>query len=161
MVTEGLEWPLPSQSIRVRLLLYLVEGLMLGAGTALLLVSIGGVFTDIDTGSLEFEVSPTEAFIFLLLFVLLLRGIAIVDIGRRVSRDGQPEFQDWWETRRWVWVVAIALPIGGLLLGVSILLWGWWAVVYRQLADLIMIGAFMGGLFLYLYVFHRLGAELH
>ena len=161
METESSDWPLPSQSSHVQLLLYLAEGLILGAGIPLLLVGFLGAFLiDIDTGSLNSDFTAFDAFILLLMLFFLLRAIAFVDIGRRFSRDGPPEYQDWKETRRWIWVAAIALLIGGILLGGSILLWGWWAVVFLRYADLLMLGAIMLGFILHLYVFHRLGVEI-
>lgn len=161
MATESSEWPLPSQSSHVRRLLYLAEGLILGAGIPLLLVGILGAFLiDIDTGSLDFDFTAFDAFLLLLMLFFLLRAIAFIDIGSRFSRDGPPEYRDWKETRRWRWVGAVALPIGGTLLGVSILLWGWWAVVFLRYADLLMLGSIMVGFILHLYVFHRLGVEI-
>ena len=161
MATERSEWPLPSQSSRVRRLLYLAEGLILGAGIPLLLVGFLGAFLiDIDTDTLDLDFTAFDAFILLLMLFFLLRAIAFLDIGRRFSRDGPPEYQDWKETRRWMWVTAVALPIAGILLGMSVLLWGWWTVVFLQYADLLMLGAIMVGFILHLYVFHRLGVEL-
>lgn len=161
MATESSDWPLPSQSSRVRLLLYLAEGLILGAGLPLILIEFSGAFlVDIDTGSFRPALTVVDAFFLLLVLFFLLRAIAFIDVGRRFSRDDSPEYQDWKETRRWTWVAAVALPVGGVLLGVSVLLWGWWAVVFLEYADLLMLGAILAGFILYLYVFHRLGVKI-
>lgn len=160
MATEGSDWPLPSQSPRVRRLLYLAEGMIIGAATTLFLLEFAGAFLiDIETGSFDSTISVLDV-VFLLLFVFfLLRGIAFIVVGRRFSRDNPPEYQDWKETRRWMWVAAVALPIGGILLGVSVLLWGWWAVVFFH-ADQLMGGTILVGFILYLYVLHRLGVKI-
>ncbi|WP_158055883.1 hypothetical protein [Halorussus halophilus] len=161
MATERSEWPLPSQSPGVRRLLYLAEGLILGASLPLFLVGFFGAFLiDIETGLFRLNLTIVDVFFLLLVLFFLLRAIAFIDIGRRFSRDAPPEYQDWKETRRWLWVGAVALPVGGVLLGVSVLLWGWWAVVFLQYADLLILGAIIAGFILHLYVFHRLGVKI-
>ena len=160
-MTESSDWPLPSQSPYVQLLLYFAEGLILGAGILFLLIEVLGAFLiDIDTGSLDFDFTAFDAFLLFLMVFFLLRAVTFIDLSSRFSRDGPPEYQDWKKTRRWMWVVAVALPIGGILLGVSILLWGWWAVVFLQYADLLLLGAIMIGFIFHLYVFHRLSVEI-
>ena len=161
MATARSVWPLPSQSPRVRLLLYLAEGMIIGAATALIVLDFAGAFLlDVQTGSFEPTISVPGVGIILLFMLLVLRGIAINVVDHRFSRDNLPEYQDWKETRRWIWVAAVALLIGGLLLGVSVLLWGWWAVVFLYDADLLMGGTILVGLVLYLYILHRLGVKI-
>jgi hypothetical protein len=81
-------------------------------------------------------------------------------LGRRYSREDPPEYQDWKETRRWIWVGAVALPVGGILFRVSVFLWGWWSVVFLQDADLLMLGTIMVGFVFYLYVLQRIGVKI-
>ena len=160
-MTDGSDWPLPSQSHRVRTLLYLAEGMIIGAGLALFLLRFSGAFfIDIETGSFNPALSVVGVFFLLFILFILLRGIAFVKLGSRYSREDPPEYQDWKETRRWIWVAVVALPIGGMLFGVSVFLWGWWAVVFLQDADLLMLGTIMVGLFLYMYVLQRIGVKI-
>ncbi|WP_224335970.1 hypothetical protein [Haloprofundus halobius] len=155
------DWPLPSQSQRVRLLLYFSEGLIIGAGLSLCLVRVFGPFLiDVEFGSFNPTLSAVGASFLLLILFFALRGVGFYELGRRYSRNHSPEYQDWTETRRWIWVATVAFPLGGVLLGVSVLLWGWWAVVFLQLADLLMLGTTFIGFILYIFTLQRVGAEL-
>lgn len=140
------------------MLLYLAEGTLIGAGLTLVLLKLFGAFlVDIETGSFDITLSVFSAFFLFFVLFFLLRGVAIVNVSRRYSRESPPEYRDWQETRRWAWVTAVALPVGVTLLGVSVFLWGWWSVVFLQDATLLMLGAILSGLFLYTYVLHRIG----
>lgn len=59
-----------------------------------------------------------------------------------------------------MWVVAAALPLGGILLGTSLFLWGWWSVVFLQDANLLMLGTVLVGFILYMYVLQRIGVKI-
>lgn len=160
-MTDGADWPLPSQSFRVRVLLYLSEGLIIGGGVTLFLFGVvGAFFVDIETGSFNPKISTVEAVFLLLLLFFLFRAIGFVKASRRSSREDPPEQQDWKETRRWIWVIAMALPVGAILLGVSVFLWGWWSVFFLQDAALLMLGTVMVGLLLNLYVYQRIGMKI-
>lgn len=161
MATKRAQWSLPSQSVRVQLLLYLAEGVAVGAAILLLLRVVFGAFLiDSETGALNPSISPLGAFFLFLIVLFLVRGIFFIDVGRQSSWDNPPEYQDWAETRRWLLVGAVALLVGGVLLGVSILLWGWWTLTFLRHTNLLLGSTIMVGLSLYLYVFHRLGVKL-
>lgn len=64
MVMGSSNWPLPSQSYRVRLLLYLAEGIGIGAFLTLLLVEFFSIFLDIETGAFDFTITATDAVFF-------------------------------------------------------------------------------------------------
>lgn len=161
MVGDGSEWPLPSQSRRVRLFFYLHEGLIIGAGLALLLLDFAGAFLiDVETGSFNPALSAFGVFVLLLLLFFLLRFIAFIKASGGFSRDDPPEYQDWKETRQWRWVAVVAISTGGLLFGVSMFLWGWWSVVFLQDADLLMLGTILVGIVLRLYVLQRIGVKV-
>lgn len=135
--------------------------MILGAGTTLFLLEFSGAFLiDIETGSFNPAISALDVVFILFFLFFLLRGIAFLRVGRRFSREIPPEYQDWTETRQWRWVVILALPIGGLLLGVSVLLWEWWSVVYLYEADLLMLSMILVGFFLHLYTFYRTGVKI-
>lgn len=160
-MTDDSDWPLPSQPRRVRLLLYFAEGLIIGAGFILLLLAFFGAFViDIETGSFNPEISGVEVVFLLIILVILLRAIAFFKSGSRHSREDSPEYRDWKESRRWMWVVAAALPLGGILLGTSLFLWGWWSVVFLQDANLLMLGTVLVGFILYMYVLQRIGVKI-
>lgn len=73
-MTDHAEWPLPSESQRVRRLLYLSEGLILGAGGLLLLLGFVGTYlVDVRTGSFEPHITPFGAFTLLFFLFLALR----------------------------------------------------------------------------------------
>lgn len=160
MATGDSDWPLPSQSHRVRMFLYLAEGLIIGAGTTYILLALFGDFLiDIETGLFSPTLPVSGAFILLLTLLFLRRGVFAI-LGRRNSRDDPPEYQDWAETRQWLWVAAVALSVGGMLLGVSVFLWGWWAVVFLEYADLLLLGTIFVGFLLYLSVLQRIGVKI-
>lgn len=96
-----LAWPLPGESQRVRTLLYLSEGLILGAGSLLFSVlSLGGYLVDGKTGSFNPRLTAFGAFTFLLLLFFTLRPVAITKV-RPQSQEKPLELQDWSETREW------------------------------------------------------------
>lgn len=161
MATERSDWPLPSQSPRVRVLLYLVEGMILGATTTyLLLLFFGAFLIDIETGSFNPTISGVSLFFLFVFVFFLLRGIAFIDVGRRYARDDPPEYEDWKTTRRWPVVLVVGLLVGGGLLWSSVQLWGWWEVVYLQHGKLLLLGSIFVGVALYLYILHRLGVKI-
>lgn len=150
-------WARPSESRRVRTLLYLSEGAILGAGGLLLAVRFAGSYlVDVETGSFDPEVTAFGAFVLVALLLFGLRALAITRVAPP-KRDGPPEYQDWNETREWRWVVAVALLVGGSLSVVAVLRWTWWQIVFLQGFDLLLLGTIMVGALLHLYVLHRMG----
>lgn len=150
-------WPLPSESRRVRTLLYLSEGGILGAGVLLFSLRFAGAFlVDVETGSFNPALTVFGAFILLLVLFFFLRAVAVIKVSPP-SPENQPEYQDWSETRKWRWVFAVALPVGGVFFGVALYRWSWWEIVFLQSFDLLLIGAIIAGLLLYAYVLHKIG----
>lgn len=145
-MVAGSAWPLPSQSRRVRGLLYLAEGLMLGAGlTFILLIVAGATFATAGQGIFNREIAVIEVLAVLFFLFVLVRGVALGVVARRSPRYRSPEGEDWQETRRWSWVVAVTLPVAGALFG-AMFLWGEW----------VFYGALLAGLLLHGYVRHRI-----
>ena len=150
-------WSLPDDSRRVRTLLYLSEGLILGAGGLLSAVRFSGAYlVDVQTGSFDPHISLFGVFILLFLLFLALRGKAILDVNP-TSPERPAELQTWWETREWKWVVIIALPVSGLLLGGALIFWSWWEIVFRHSFDLLLLGVILAGILLYVFVLHKIG----
>lgn len=151
------EWPRPSRSRRVRTLLYLSEGTILGAGGLLLAVRFAGsYFVDVETGSFDPGITAFGAFTLVALLFFGLRAMAIIRVAPS-TRDRPPEYRDWSETRKWRWVVAAALLVGGSLAGVAVLRWTWWQIVFSKGFDLLLLGTVLAGVLHYTYVLHRMG----
>ena len=150
-------WPRPSESRCVRTLLYLSEGAILGAGVLLFSFRFAGAYLiDVETGSFNPALTVFGAFTLLLVLFFLLRAVAVIKVSLP-SPESQPEYQNWSETRKWRWVFAVALPVGGVLFGVAMYRWSWWEIVFLQSFDLLLIGAIIAGLVLYAYVLHKIG----
>lgn len=149
-------WSLPSDSRHVRAHLYFAEGLILGAGSLLLIVGLAGAYlVDVRTGSFHPHITPFGAFTLLFILFLALRTKAI----RTVSPPSEkaPELQDWWETREWKWVIAVAIPVCAVLVGIARFLWSWWELVFLPSFDLLLLGTILAGVLLYTYILHKLG----
>lgn len=156
-MTDHPEWPVPSESRRVRRLLYLSEGLILGAGGPLLLLGLVGTYlVDVRTGSFEPHITPFGTFTLLFFLFLALRWKAIRQVSPPSPEKPVP-LQDWNETREWKWVVTVALPVSGVLVGGARLLWSWWEIVFLRSFDVLLLGTVLGGILLYVYVLHRMG----
>ena len=156
-MTDHPDWPVPSESHRVRRLLYLSEGLVLGAGGLLLLLGFVGTYlVDVRTGSFEPHITPFGVFTLLFFLFLALRWKAIREVSPPSPEKPAP-LQDWSETREWKWVVTVALPVSGVLVGGARLLWSWWEIVFLRSFDLLLLGTVLGGILLYVYVLHRMG----
>jgi len=150
-------WSLPNDSQRVRTLLYLSEGLILGAGGLLLAIRFSGAYlVDVRTGTFDPHISPFGVLILLFLLFLALRGKAILDVTPK-SPERPAELQNWWETREWRWGAVIALAVGGLLLAGALMAWSWWEIVFLYSFDLLLLGMILAGILLYVFVLHKIG----
>lgn len=146
MATERSEWPLPSQSNRVRVLLYLAEGLILGAGiTFVLLIVAGATLAAIGSGLFDRDILVIEILALLFFLFVLLRATGLGSVAWHTPRERPPEFQDWTETRQRKWVVTVTLTVVGILLGATFL-WGRW----------VLYGTLLAGFVLHMYVRHRM-----
>lgn len=138
-------------------MLYLSEGAILGAGGLLLAVRFAGSYlVDVETGSFDPGITAFGAFTLVTLLFFGLRAVAFTRVAPS-TRDELPEYRDWSETRKWRWVVAVALLVGGTLTGVAVSRWTWWQIVFLQGFDLLLLGTVLAGILFYTYVLHRLG----
>jgi len=158
MLTTDSNWPLPSQSQHVRRLLYLAEGMSIGSGLTIILLFIIDLIILLPHVGLHDNITIGSVVLFIVFFILLVRGTAFVRWGRRTSSDSSypPEYQDWQEIRQWVWVTAVALITSGILLSISVFLWGWLGALFG-LAQIIMGVAAIVGLSLYWYILYKVG----
>jgi multisubunit Na+/H+ antiporter MnhB subunit len=159
----GSHWPLPSESRRVRTLLYLTEGVAVGSvAVAFLLAFTDGTLVT-DTGALRSSRAIVRALLYGVVALLVLGVSGVVDLWRGDSADQgdedlSPAFRDWRRVRRRSGVAVVALVTGGLLLAVSLLQWGWPAIVLEWSALLSAVGTFVVALLLYIYVLYRIDA---
>jgi len=60
------------------------------------------------------------------LVVFLAIGLRNALLGILLSRDAPRSwvYEEWKDTRRWLWVVVVAVPIAGTLFGYAIFRWG-------------------------------------
>ena len=150
-------WPLPSESRRVRTLLYISEGVILGAGSLLLALGISGAnLVALLTGSLALSPTALDVFTLFLVLFFAIRWVII----RRVSPpagDKPSQLQDWSETRQWRWVFIVALPVSVVLFGSATLLWSWREMIFLRGFDLLLLGSVLAGSLLYVYILHKIG----
>ena len=151
--------PLPSQSYRVRVLLYLAEGLCFGGFGSFFLIGITGALSDIETGSLRSGVPLAGGAVILVMLYVAAERFAVITKSQRTSGDGPPEWEDWSDKRRWRWVFTVAIVVSGTSVVVSVSLWGWWAVMFLRDASLLMMGTGTVGLLLEWYVLFRTGMD--
>jgi len=152
-------WPLPSQSYRVRALLYLAEGLCFGGFGSFFLVGVTGVLTDIETGSLRSGLPLAGGAVILVMLYVVAERFVVIGRSQRTSEDSSLEWEDWSNTRRWRWVFAVAIVVSGTSVTVSVSLWGWWAVVFLRDASLLTTGTGVVGLLSEWYVLFRTGMD--
>lgn len=150
-------WALPSDSRRVRTLLYISEGVIFGAGSLLTALRFAGAYlVDLRTGSFDPHITPFGVFTLLPWFLLALH-LTVRWRGDSPSQDKSIERQDWSETRQWRWVVIIGLSASVLLVGVALANWSLWEIVFLRSFDLLLFGSALVGVLLYVYVLHKFG----
>lgn len=140
---------LPSESVRRRRLLYLAEGLVIGSGGTYLLIQVVGMIGWSSEGS-----ESLGPLLFLLLFALITyRFLWAAELDRQAGfgRTKTRVEENWSATRQWGWVALTAIPVGGLLFGLSVLVWGWEEVIYLYGGlDVFALAVFTGlGLWVY------------
>lgn len=148
-------WMLPSESRRVRTLLYFLEGLLFGAGGLLLMSLMSVYLVNIETGSFNLQLTPFGAFMLLSLLYLAGRGLAFIQVSSP-SQEKSSELQDWSDTRKWRWVFVVALLVSGVLFGVAVALWSWWHIVFTQRFDLLLLTMMLAGILLYVYILYMI-----
>lgn len=110
--------------------------------------------------SLQLGISVAGVALLLLGLFFLGRSYYFIKEARSTPRNASPEWEDWSETRNWVWVVTSGIIVSGILFVVSAAVWGWQAVVFYRDGSLLTLGSVMLGLVFEMYVLHRLGMDL-
>lgn len=148
------DWSLPSESRRVRNLLYLAEGAAIGAGSSVVLVYLFGVGFFLYAIGYESVAAVGGLVVLGVGLALLVRWTAVVD---RVTHDAPVSagMRDWQETRDWRWVGLVGLAVGVVDIAVSLALWGVGRTLYFR-APILLAGTVLVGIGLHRYVFYRL-----
>lgn len=143
-VVDHFVWAGPADSRGVRLLFYLGDGILLGA-ILYFVVVLSSSF-----GGSEWFVGPALAiagFFVVVFLARLFRDVwAGVLAGREESRSWVDE--EWKATRRWLWLVAVAILIAVLLGGLTVLFEGWTWGSFPASASPLGFGAVLVGLLL-------------
>lgn len=146
--TEGRLSSGPADSRFIRILFYLGDGLMLGA---VLYFGISQVF---------FLFSGLKPWMIAILLIFLVIGILngwtrLMSARSHSSRSETAQSrlsEEWKETRHWIWVVVVALPVAAVLVSVTVLRWGWEFGWFLPQSNLLMVGTLGFGLVLRLLV---------
>jgi small-conductance mechanosensitive channel len=144
-------WPRPSDSRRVRLALYLLEGVTAGGAVVLgagLLLGLSRIVVDAAAGE-------ALAALLLLLVAVALARARLVAADRGSGPTPAEPYRDWRRVRRPELVVAVALSLAGVLLAGAAAL-GDVATAGRVLGASTLVLAVVG----YAVVLHRLGVRL-
>lgn len=136
----------PATSQFIRRLLYLGEAMMAGA-ILFILIAVGIIVRRIVTSG---YVTTTDFLLFGVIGVVFLSiGLRNVWAVRTAGREGRQSwvYEEWMETRRWMWVLTGAILVTAMLFGLSVLLLTWgsggWAL---QGVNLLMFGTLLSGL---------------
>lgn len=154
------EWPLPSDSRRVRAFFYLADGLVISGGLTILFGLIGLSLFLLYRSSLDGIASAGGVLIVFLFGYMMAHRMAAFGEMSQNSPDDPPEATDWAETRDWTTMGVVVLLIVGCGLGLVLVLWA----VVRRWALLLsfflpLVGSLLGLVFR-LYGFHRLGMRV-
>lgn len=142
MSTERTGVGKPAISRQVRMIFYAGDGMM-GGGLLYALVSLM-VFV-----GFEF-LAGGDLWIFGFILVVFLaiglrNGWAIILANRlQLSRSDHPRivvFREWKETRRWSWLLFIAIVVASTLAGITLTVWGWEEMSSGSTTEWIWIGA--------------------
>lgn len=154
-------WPLPSQSSRVRRLLYLTEGFVVGGGIILVILLLFDAISFIrDFGFPPRRISTEMIGGLLFALVLGMIGLLIVGVSWKESKQrvaGTP-YRDWADIRKWPLVVGIGLSFWGILIGTLVWIWGWQSVSIGGGWPLLSL-VFWVGFSLYLSVAKKVGID--
>lgn len=155
---QDASWPRPSESRRVRRYLYLGEGLIVGG----LLAAIGILplfrgLRFLDSGSLPLSVATAAILVGFALAVAWKLPAFALAVAQGGTRHRSPAEQDWRDTRRWRWVIGLALVVVVAVIGVSAGLWGWEQTATSFVSRWPAVMALFGGLAIYAFALPRLG----
>ena len=155
------EWPLPSDSRRVRAFLYLADGFMISGGLIILFGLIGFFLFLLYRSYLDGVASAGAVLIVFLFGYIMVHRVAAFREASRTSPDDPPEANDWAENRDWMTMVVVVFLIVGCGLGLLLILWAFftgWALLFSFLLPFLL---FQLGIVFRLYGFHRLGLQVH
>lgn len=154
------EWPLPSNSRRVRAFFYLADGLVISGGLIIFLGLFVSLLFLVYRSFQDGIVSAGTALIVFLLGYIIVHRMAAVREASRTSPDDPPEAKDWAENRDWMTMGAVVLLVIGSGSGLILVLWSLfrgWALLFSFFLPLVV---FLLGLVFRLYGFHRLGMRV-
>lgn len=154
------EWPLPSNSRRVRAFLYVADGLMISGGLIILFGLAGFLLFLLYRSYLDGVASAGALLIVFLFGYIMVQRVAAFREASRTSPDDPPEANDWAENRAWMTMAFVVFLIVGCGLGLLLVLWAFfrgWALLF---SFLLPFGLFQLGIVLRLYGFHRLGMRV-
>lgn len=141
-------------SRRIRGLLYAAEGMML-AGILYLCVFIVATLVSVFLSDSFTETQIVIIGLFFSIGVLL----ALRDFWAVTQFEPQSFYAEWMEVRRWYWLVAIAIPLAVLLIGLSMSLLGlrW---MFQSHLNYLIGSAFIGtGLMLRIFVRYKADSD--
>lgn len=154
------EWPLPSNSRRVRAYFYLADGLMISGGLIILSGVVVFLLFLLYRSYLDGIASAGGVLIVFLFGYILLQRTAAFREASRTSPAEPPESNDWGKTRDWMTMAVVVFLIVGCGLGLLLVLWAvfrGWTVLFSFLIPFVL---FQLGIVFRLYGFHRLGMRV-
>lgn len=152
------EWPLPSESRRVRAYFYLADGLAVGGGAIVLFGSFLSLLYLLYRSFLDPAASGGVALLLVAFGYVFAQRIAAFRAARRTEPDDPPEANDWRRTRDRKALTASAL----LAAGIGVALMVGLLVLERMLLTSLFLPfvTSLVGITLRLYGFHRLGMRV-
>lgn len=159
-MADDSEWPLPSDSRRVRAFFYLADGLAAGGGVLILMGLVGTLAFLLYRTLSDPTATGGVALLVSAFGYILVKRAAAFGVARRTDPDDPSEATDWGRTRDRTVLAGSALFVAAV--GVALMV-GLWILVRELLlpvALLLPFGTFMAGLTLRLYGFHRLGLRV-
>lgn len=153
MPTDGALRGGPLDSRRIRGLLYAAEGMML-AGILYLCVFIVATLISVFLSDTLTETQIVVIGLFFSIGVLL----ALRDFWAITQFEPQSFYAEWMEIRRWYWLVAIAIPLALLLIGLASSLLGLRWMFQSHLNYIIGSGLLATGLMLRIFVRYIAGS---
>lgn len=163
MVVPGGEWPTPSDSARVRGLLTLAEGLIIGSGVGFLLLLVSA-FSVLVAGSAA--MTAGLGVLLVVFLALTARNLWFFGAGRHSGQSGSgvlsSDFEvEWRRSRSTVAVLSIAILVGVAFGATAGLRWGWTPLGWLVLGSPVLAGVLWFGFLLRLYVTYRVRGRLH
>lgn len=162
MVDTGGEWPTPSNSARVRRLLTVAEGLILGSGGVFLLLIVSAFILLVAESS---AMTVGVGVLLVVFLALTARNLWVFGIGRHSGQNGSgilaSDFEvEWGESRSTLAVCLVAI-LAGVAFGAGAgIRWGWNPFGWLVLGSPVLAGVLWFGFLLRLYVTYKVRGEL-